>query len=73
MKKLMLVVLLFSGCTFAVREPGVVVEPGIVVEPYFYSVGPCYGCEYGFWGGRWGYHRGGGYRHGGGGRGRHHR
>jgi hypothetical protein len=37
--------------------------PGIVVDardPYYYSPNPCEGCWYGEWGGRTGYHRGGG-------------
>ena len=31
--------------------------------PYYYSPVYCDGCEYGYYGGRWGYHRGEGYRH----------
>jgi predicted small secreted protein len=37
--------------------------PGIVVDardPYYYSPSYCAGCWYGQWGGRNGYHRGGG-------------
>jgi hypothetical protein len=37
--------------------------PGIVVDandPYYYSTTYCAGCWYGEWGGRTGYHRGGG-------------
>ena len=37
--------------------------PGIVVDrddPYYYSPNYCEGCWYGEWGGRIGYHRGGG-------------
>ena len=37
--------------------------PGIVVDardPYYYSPNYCKGCWYGQWGGRTGYHRGGG-------------
>jgi len=37
--------------------------PGIVVDandPYYYSPNYCAGCWYGEWGGRVGYHRGGG-------------
>ena len=37
--------------------------PGIVVDvrdPYYYSPNYCAGCWYGEWGGRNGYHRGGG-------------
>ena len=37
--------------------------PGIVVDandPYYYSTVYCAGCWYGEWGGRTGYHRGGG-------------
>jgi len=39
------------------------VVPGIVVDtrdPYYYSPNYCQGCWYGEWGGRTGYHRGGG-------------
>ena len=39
------------------------VVPGIVVDardPYYYSPNYCAGCWYGEWGGRNGYHRGGG-------------
>ena len=39
------------------------VVPGIVVDardPYYYSPSYCAGCWYGQWGGRVGYHRGGG-------------
>jgi hypothetical protein len=37
--------------------------PGIVIDardPYYYSNSYCAGCWYGNWGGRTGYHRGGG-------------
>jgi hypothetical protein len=37
--------------------------PGIVIDardPYYYSHSYCAGCWYGEWGGRTGYHRGGG-------------
>src|SRR5476651_2388128 len=37
--------------------PGVVVDPA---DPYYYSPNYCAGCWYGEWGGRIGYHRGGG-------------
>ena len=41
-----------------------VVEPGPVrvdvADPYYYSPSYCAGCWYGEWGGRIGYHRGGG-------------
>ena len=40
-----------------VAVPGVVIDP---VDPYFYSPMYCVGCWYGQWGGRIGYHRGGG-------------
>ncbi len=40
-----------------VPVPGVVVTP---VDPYFFSPVYCAGCWYGQWGGRIGYHRGGG-------------
>jgi len=49
-----------------VVEPGVRVDvpvPGIVVsasDPYRYSPTYCAGCWYGQWGGRIGYHTGGG-------------
>ena len=37
--------------------------PGVVIDardPYYYSSSYCAGCWYGEWGGRTGYHRGGG-------------
>jgi hypothetical protein len=37
--------------------------PGVVLsaaDPYYYSPAYCAGCWYGQWGGRTGYHRGGG-------------
>jgi hypothetical protein len=37
--------------------PGVVVDPA---DPYYFSPTYCAGCWYGEWGGRTGYHRGGG-------------
>jgi hypothetical protein len=40
-----------------VPVPGVVIVPG---DPYYYSPSYCAGCWYGQWGGRIGYHRGGG-------------
>jgi hypothetical protein len=40
-----------------VAVPGVVIDP---VNPYYYSLSYCAGCWYGEWGGRTGYHRGGG-------------
>ena len=39
------------------QVPGVVIDP---VDPYYYSPAYCTGCWYGQWGGRMGYHRGGG-------------
>jgi hypothetical protein len=42
---------------FEVPVPGVVIDP---VAPYYYSRSYCVGCWYGEWGGRTGYHRGGG-------------
>jgi hypothetical protein len=42
---------------FEVAVPGVVIDP---VAPYYYSRSYCVGCWYGEWGGRIGYHRGGG-------------
>lgn len=50
--------LLLTAC---VVEPGPV--PGVVIsagDPYYYSLSYCAGCWYGEWGGRIGYHRGGG-------------
>src|SRR2546426_9833104 len=52
------VALLLTAC---VAVPGPV--PGIVIDPadpYYYSPTYCVGCWYGQWGGRIGYHRGGG-------------
>ena len=50
--------------TAAVAAVNVQVEvPGIVVDardPYYFSPNYCAGCWYGEWGGRTGYHRGGG-------------
>jgi hypothetical protein len=43
--------------TIGVPVPGVVVDPA---DPYYYSPTYCAGCWYGEWGGRIGYHRGGG-------------
>ena len=37
--------------------PGIVIDPA---DPYYYSPSYCVGCWYGQWGGRTGYHRGGG-------------
>jgi hypothetical protein len=50
--------LLLTAC---VVEPGP--APGVVIsarDPYYYSPNYCAGCWYGQWGGRIGYHRGGG-------------
>jgi hypothetical protein len=44
--------------TACVAEVGPV--PGVAVDPYVYSPAYCVGCWYGQWGGRIGYHRGGG-------------
>jgi hypothetical protein len=44
--------LLLTACVVPVA-----VDP---VEPYYYSPSYCVGCWYGEWGGRTGYHRGGG-------------
>ena len=58
-----MLLLVVVGCAV---EPGVQVGvsvPGIVVsaaDPYYYSPTYCAGCWYGQWGGRIGYHRGGG-------------
>ena len=47
--------LLLTACVVA---PGpVVIDPA---DPYYYSPSHCVGCWYGEWGGRIGYHRGGG-------------
>jgi hypothetical protein len=46
--------LLLTACVIAGPAPGV------VIEPYYYSPSYCVGCWYGQWGGRIGYHRGGG-------------
>jgi hypothetical protein len=40
-----------------IAVPGIVVNAG---DPYYYSTTYCAGCWYGEWGGRTGYHRGGG-------------
>jgi hypothetical protein len=53
-------VLLLTACVPVAFEgpvPGVVAYPG---DPYYYSPSYCAGCWYGQWGGRTGYHRGGG-------------
>jgi len=53
-----IVALLLTAC---VAVPGTV--PGVVIDPadpYYYSPTYCVGCWYGQWGGRIGYHRGGG-------------
>ena len=47
--------LLLTAC---VAEPGPVRVD--VADPYYYSPSYCAGCWYGEWGGRTGYHRGGG-------------
>src|SRR5947207_2132053 len=49
-------------CLAAMLLAGCVVAPGPydVAEPYYYSPTYCEGCWYGQWGGRTGYHRGGG-------------
>ena len=52
--------LLLTACVPVAIEgpvPGVVIVPG---DPYYYSPSYCAGCWYGQWGGRIGYHRGGG-------------
>jgi hypothetical protein len=51
-----------AGCVVEPVGVGVSV-PGVVVDardPYYYSPTYCAGCWYGQWGGRIGYHRGGG-------------
>jgi hypothetical protein len=51
--------LTLAACAVDVRGP----VPGVVVsaaDPYYYSPTYCAGCWYGQWGGRLGYHRGGG-------------
>jgi hypothetical protein len=55
--------LLLAGCVVEGSGPAVAVGPPVVVatvEPYYYSPVYCAGCWYGQWGGRIGYHRGGG-------------
>ena len=50
--------LLLTACVVVPGPgPGVVIDP---VDPYYYSPSYCVGCWYGEWGGRTGYHRGGG-------------
>ena len=50
--------LLLTACVVEpIGAPGVVIGAG---DPYYYSTGYCAGCWYGEWGGRTGYHRGGG-------------
>ena len=53
------VALLLTACVATVPGPvsGVVIDPA---DPYYYSPTYCAGCWYGQWGGRIGYHRGGG-------------
>jgi hypothetical protein len=46
------VALLLTAC---VAVPG-----PVAADPYYYSASYCVGCWYGEWGGRIGYHRGGG-------------
>lgn len=45
------------GVQIGISVPGIVVD---VSDPYYYSTSSCAGCWYGEWGGRTGYHRGGG-------------
>ena len=66
------VALLLTACVAVpvgpvpISGPGVRIEfpvPGIMIDPaypYYYSPSYCVGCWYGQWGGRTGYHRGGG-------------
>jgi hypothetical protein len=50
--------LLLTACVVVPGQvPGIVANP---VDPYYYSPTYCVGCWYGQWGGRTGYHRGGG-------------
>ena len=50
--------LLLAACVVAPGPvPGVVISAG---DPYYYSPSYCAGCWYGDWGGRLGYHHGGG-------------
>jgi len=53
-----IVALLLTACVAVPGPvPGVVIDPA---DPYYYSPTYCVGCWYGQWGGRIGYHRGGG-------------
>ena len=46
-----------AGVSVQIGVPGIVVDAN---DPYYYSPSYCAGCWYGEWGGRTGYHRGGG-------------
>ena len=46
-----------ANVSVQIAVPGIVVSAG---DPYYYSSSYCDGCWYGQWGGRTGYHRGGG-------------
>jgi len=46
-----------AAVSVQIAVPGIVVNAG---DPYYYSTSYCAGCWYGEWGGRTGYHRGGG-------------
>ena len=46
-----------AGLSVEIAVPGIVIDAR---DPYYYSPDYCEGCWYGEWGGRMGYHRGGG-------------
>jgi hypothetical protein len=46
-----------AGVSVQISVPGIVIDAN---DPYYFSNTYCAGCWYGQWGGRTGYHRGGG-------------
>jgi hypothetical protein len=46
-----------AAVSVQIAVPGIVIDAG---DPYYFSPNYCEGCWYGQWGGRTGYHRGGG-------------
>ena len=46
-----------AAVSVQIEVPGIVISAG---DPYYFSPNYCAGCWYGEWGGRTGYHRGGG-------------